>query len=387
MDGYLNSAFSLRELLNKQIPDGLDELANSANNLERVAAYCEANYAEPGVDKARAFRETKALTMQSLAGVAYQVNQVSSALLRSLELESESIASKMNDVTNCDLEIAIQKEKAARLEIGKLTLSKQNNKTNKITYPSTRTKTPRHVFTELDFNSLDDIGHPAQDFSQRGTLTIGRNNSMMSTPDSMNAMNEGTYGYLMGRQNNPNATLTRKAVRPEVYRIPQMPVPSSIPDGSRYSTVTNRSAMLSDSGISHYGNHGTLRGSILPPPSQPGSISQYRLSMDNNDALPPPPNVLTSSIDDEPLPPAPMSDTYWDARQASTPTEPDWAPPNYLAKTIAIYDYDAQKPDELNLRENSVVYVVAKNDDGWFEGVMDGMTGLFPSNYVQTIYS
>jgi hypothetical protein len=52
---------------------------------------------------------------------------------------------------------------------------------------------------------------------------------------------------------------------------------------------------------------------------------------------------------------------------------------------LAIYDYEAEKEDELNLRENSIVYVVAKNEDGWYEGIMDGMTGLFPSNYVQKI--
>lgn len=52
---------------------------------------------------------------------------------------------------------------------------------------------------------------------------------------------------------------------------------------------------------------------------------------------------------------------------------------------VAIYDYDAEKADELTLRENCIVYIVAKNDDGWYEGIMNGMTGLFPSNYVETI--
>ena len=27
--------------------------------------------------------------------------------------------------------------------------------------------------------------------------------------------------------------------------------------------------------------------------------------------------------------------------------------------------------------------VLKKNDDGWWEGVMDGVTGLFPGNYVE----
>lgn len=32
---------------------------------------------------------------------------------------------------------------------------------------------------------------------------------------------------------------------------------------------------------------------------------------------------------------------------------------------IAIYDYTAQRDDELSFQENSVIYVVKKNDDGW----------------------
>lgn len=54
-----------------------------------------------------------------------------------------------------------------------------------------------------------------------------------------------------------------------------------------------------------------------------------------------------------------------------------------LITVIAIYDYAAEKEDELSFCENSVIYVLKKNDDGWFEGVMNGVTGLFPGNYVE----
>jgi len=52
---------------------------------------------------------------------------------------------------------------------------------------------------------------------------------------------------------------------------------------------------------------------------------------------------------------------------------------------VAIYDYNADNPDELSLKEDQVIYVVKKNDDGWFEGVVDGVTGLFPGNYAETM--
>jgi hypothetical protein len=50
---------------------------------------------------------------------------------------------------------------------------------------------------------------------------------------------------------------------------------------------------------------------------------------------------------------------------------------------IVIYDYQAEKEDELSFIENSLIFVSKKNDNGWFEGMMNGITGLFPGNYVE----
>ncbi|RZF33410.1 hypothetical protein LSTR_LSTR017496 [Laodelphax striatellus] len=54
-----------------------------------------------------------------------------------------------------------------------------------------------------------------------------------------------------------------------------------------------------------------------------------------------------------------------------------------IIRVVAIYDYYADKEDELSFQESAVIYVLKKNDDGWWEGVMDGITGLFPGNYVE----
>ncbi|XP_059151614.1 abl interactor 2-like isoform X3 [Physella acuta] len=64
-------------------------------------------------------------------------------------------------------------------------------------------------------------------------------------------------------------------------------------------------------------------------------------------------------------------------------SQQSWIPKHYLEKVVAIYDYSATKSDELSFAENAVIYVIHKNDDGWWEGVMDGQTGLFPYNYVE----
>lgn len=43
-------------------------------------------------------------------------------------------------------------------------------------------------------------------------------------------------------------------------------------------------------------------------------------------------------------------------------------------------DFVKHIDDELSFQESSVLYVLKKNDDGWWEGVMDGVTGLYSAN-------
>jgi hypothetical protein len=66
-------------------------------------------------------------------------------------------------------------------------------------------------------------------------------------------------------------------------------------------------------------------------------------------------------------------------------SEPDWAPKKYLEKVKAIYDYTKDRDDELTFVTGEIIYIVKKNDDGWYEGVMSGVNGLFPGNYVETV--
>ncbi|XP_069082116.1 abl interactor 2 isoform X16 [Pleurodeles waltl] len=106
---------------------------------------------------------------------------------------------------------------------------------------------------------------------------------------------------------------------------------------------------------------------------------------------PPPPPAEESVFDGSPPPPPPPED-YEEEEAAvveySDPyaeEDPPWAPRTYLEKVVAIYDYSKDKEDELSFQEGAIIYVIKKNDDGWYEGVMNGVTGLFPGNYVESI--
>uniref|UniRef100_A0A8C7X3E7 SH3 domain-containing protein n=2 Tax=Oryzias TaxID=8089 RepID=A0A8C7X3E7_9TELE len=112
--------------------------------------------------------------------------------------------------------------------------------------------------------------------------------------------------------------------------------------------------------------------------------------------VPPPPPPSDEPVFEEPTPPPPPPEDYDDDEdeeesavvEYSDPyaeEDPPWAPRTYMEKVVAIYDYTRDKEDELSFQEGSIIYVIKKNDDGWFEGVMNGTTGLFPGNYVESI--
>ncbi|XP_033730675.1 abl interactor 2-like isoform X1 [Pecten maximus] len=134
---------------------------------------------------------------------------------------------------------------------------------------------------------------------------------------------------------------------------------------------------MSEAQDSSYVEDNEVNSPPLPPPPT-DSPSVY------NQAPPPPPefNDPPEDIDDHPLPPQ-EEDPYAATGPNLGLGQPDWKPANYIEKVIAIYDYLADKEDELTFNENAVIYVTNKNDDGWWEGVLNGFTGLFPGNYVE----
>uniref|UniRef100_A0A8C5RU82 Abl interactor 1 n=1 Tax=Laticauda laticaudata TaxID=8630 RepID=A0A8C5RU82_LATLA len=107
---------------------------------------------------------------------------------------------------------------------------------------------------------------------------------------------------------------------------------------------------------------------------------------------PPPPPDEMPMFDDSPPPPPPPPVDYEDEEAAVVQYndpyadgDPAWAPKTYIEKVVAIYDYSKDKDDELSFMEGAIIYVIKKNDDGWYEGVCNRVTGLFPGNYVESI--
>ncbi|XP_052004009.1 abl interactor 2-like isoform X2 [Xyrauchen texanus] len=162
--------------------------------------------------------------------------------------------------------------------------------------------------------------------------------------------------------------------------------------------------------------------SIMGQTSMPPSQQNGGLYYNQNQVAPPPPSILQitpqlpltgfvarvqETISDAPPPPPPAEESVFEetAQHPPPPAEdyeeeesavveysdpyaeedPPWAPQTYLEKVVAIYDYTRDKEDELSFQEGAIIYVIKKNDDGWYEGMMNGTTGLFPGNYVESI--
>ncbi|KAJ8251823.1 hypothetical protein GJAV_G00225810 [Gymnothorax javanicus] len=103
------------------------------------------------------------------------------------------------------------------------------------------------------------------------------------------------------------------------------------------------------------------------PPPPPGAGSSSNLEFQ----APPPPPDMIGDFDDimPPLPPPVDYDSQ--------------APPNFSEKVVALYSYNSGNPGDLVFEKGDIVYVTKRNEDGWCEGILNGVEGFFPGNYVE----
>ncbi|XP_031414853.1 abl interactor 2b isoform X11 [Clupea harengus] len=201
----------------------------------------------------------------------------------------------------------------------------------------------------------------------------------------------------MTRQTTPSVGGSLPYRRPpSVTGQPNLP-----PDQNPIQTQTQTQTQNQLNGGPHYQNQGPA---VAPPPPSILQITPQlplmgfaaRVQETITDAPPPPPPTEEPVFEETPPPPPPedYEDEEDEEEEESAVVEysdpyaeedPPWAPRNYLEKVVAIYDYLCDKEDELSFQEGAIIYVIKKNDDGWYEGVMSGTTGLFPGNYVESI--
>ncbi|XP_075936465.1 abl interactor 1a isoform X9 [Anarhichas minor] len=385
----------LQMLLEEEIPAGKRALVESYQNLTRVADYCENNYVQ-AQDKRKALEETKAYTTQSLASVAYQINALANNVLQLLDIQASQLRRMESSINHISQTVDIHKEKVARREIGILTTNKNTARTHKIIAPANMERPVRYIRKPVDYNVLDDVGHGVKQHGNNQSVrggTLSRTNPPTQKPPSPPMSGRGTIG-----RNTSYKTL--EPVKPPTVPNDYMTSPARL--GAQHGQQSpGRTASLNQRQRTHSGSSGgsssreNSGGSSIgipiavPTPSIPNSGPVA----DTPTPPPPPPPDDIPMFDDSPPPPPPPPVDYQEEEDASVVQysdpyadgDPQWAPKSYVEKVVAIYDYNRDKDDELSFMEGAIIYVIKKNDDGWFEGVSGGVTGLFPGNYVESI--
>ncbi|XP_057680725.1 abl interactor 1a isoform X9 [Corythoichthys intestinalis] len=385
----------LQMLLDEEIPAGKRALVESYQNLTRVADYCENNYVQ-AQDKRKALEETKAYTTQSLASVAYQINALANNVLQLLDIQASQLRRMESSINHISQTVDIHKEKVARREIGILTTNKNTARTHKIIAPANMERPVRYIRKPIDYAVLDDVGHGVKQHGNNQSIragTLSRTNPPTQKPPSPPMSGRGTLGR--------NASYkTLEPVKPPTVPNDYMTSPARLGSQHGAQHSPGRTASLNQRQRTHSGSSGGSSsrensGSsgigipiAVPTPSIPNSGT-----VSDAPTPPPPPPPDDMGMFDESPPPPPPPPVDYEEEDASVvhyndpyaDGDPQWAPKNYIEKVVAIYDYSKDKDDELSFMEGAIIYVVKKNDDGWYEGVSAGVTGLFPGNYVESI--
>ncbi|XP_058642846.1 abl interactor 2a isoform X11 [Onychostoma macrolepis] len=438
----------LQMLLEEEIPAGRRALLDSFTNLERVAEYCESNYVQ-SPDKHAALEETKNYTTQSLASVAYLINTLANNVLQMLDIQASQLRRMESSINHISQTVDIHKEKVARREIGILTTNKNTSRTHKIIAPANPERPVRYIRKPIDYSSLDDIGHGVKVSTQNmkmgsllrttpptqkppsppmpGKGTIGRHSPyrtlepvrppvvpndyvpsptrnmapiLQQSPVRTASVNQRNRTYSSGSSGGSHPS-SRSSSRENSgsgsvgvpIAVPTPSPPSAFPGGPQFYSMNRpvpRQIAPTVGGSLPYRRPPSISGQTSMPPSQQNGGPYYNQNQVSD--APPPPPPSEEPVFEETQNPVPPPEDYEEEESSvveySDPyaeEDPPWAPQTYLEKVVAIYDYMQDKEDELSFQEGAIIYVIKKNDDGWFEGVMSGTTGLFPGNYVESI--
>ncbi|XP_036713358.1 abl interactor 2 isoform X24 [Balaenoptera musculus] len=439
----------LQMLLEEEIPGGRRALFDSYTNLERVADYCENNYIQSAdkqraLEETKAYTTQSlasvAYLINTLANNVLQMLDIQASQLRRME----SSINHISQVSTQNMKMGglprttppTQKPPSPPMS-GKGTLGRHSpyrtlEPVRPPVVPNDYVPSPARTMAPSQQSPVRTAS-----VNQRNRTYSSSGSSGGSHPSSRSSSRENSGSGSVGV---PIAVPTPSP--PSVFPAPAgsagtpplpatsasapAPLPATVPPSTAPDTAAGGAQTLADGFTSpappvvsstppaghpvqfYSMNRPATRhtpptiGGSLPYRRPPSITSQTSLQNQMNggpfysqnpvsDAPPPPPPVEEPVFDESPPPPPPPED-YEEEEAAvveySDPyaeEDPPWAPRSYLEKVVAIYDYTKDKEDELSFQEGAIIYVIKKNDDGWYEGVMNGVTGLFPGNYVESI--
>ncbi|XP_062354672.1 abl interactor 2 isoform X38 [Cinclus cinclus] len=410
----------LQMLLEEEIPGGRRALFDSYTNLERVAEYCETNYIQTvDIHKEKvARREIGILTTNKNTSRTHKIIAPAN-LERPVRYIRKPIDYTILDDIGHGVKVSTQNMKMGGLP--------------RTTPPTQKPPSPPMsgkgtIGRHSPYRTLEPVRPPVvpNDYVPSPTRTMAPAQQSPVRTASVNQRNRTYSSGSSGGSHPSSRSSSRENSGSGSVGVPiavPTPSPPSVYPGhpvqfysmnrpaARHTPPTiggslpyrRPPSITSQTSLQNQINGGPFYSqnpaSLAPPPPSILQVTPQlplmgfvaRVQENISDTPPPPPPVDEAVFDESPPPPPPPED-YEEEEAAvveySDPyaeEDPPWAPRTYLEKVVAIYDYTKDKEDELSFQEGAIIYVIKKNDDGWYEGVMNGVTGLFPGNYVESI--
>ncbi|XP_071397918.1 abl interactor 1a isoform X23 [Centroberyx affinis] len=416
----------LQMLLEEEIPAGKRALVESYQNLTRVADYCENNYVQTvDIHKEKvARREIGILTTNKNTARTHKIIAPAN-----MERPVRYIRKPIDYTVLDDVGHGVKVSALSLFLPG--TLSRTNPPTQKP--PSPPMSGRGTLGRNTSYKTLEPVKPPTvpNDY-MTSPARLGNQHGPQHSPGRTASLNQrqrthsGSSGGSSSRENSGSSGIGIPIA------VPTPSIPNSGPgEPAQFGTISRQISRHnpSNSSVSMVSATGTYRRapsvtsqfslqqqlnggtpgygqnsmSIAPPPPPmpqltpqiplTGFVARMQESIaDTPTPPPPPPPDDLPMFDDSPPPPPPPPVDYEEEDAAVVhyndpyaDGDPQWAPKNYIEKVVAIYDYAKDKDDELSFMEGAIIYIIKKNDDGWYEGVCNGVTGLFPGNYVESI--
>uniref|UniRef100_A0A3B5MT05 ABI gene family member 3 n=1 Tax=Xiphophorus couchianus TaxID=32473 RepID=A0A3B5MT05_9TELE len=357
----------------EEAPSARKALQENYQNLLNVADYCYNTYTQVGT---KALEETKNFTTQSLASVAYQISTLANNVLSLLDAQTNQLRQMESSINLIGQTIEMHKEKVARREIGAFTAVRRVPRNHKIIPPTGTQPRPSYSHRPINYQQLDEIGHGIKSSFSPDYYLI---NIILPLRSS--------FGKPVAPPTIPPIGQAPPDCNILTSLLDEAPLPPPLPDEELLQSGDVTSGLPPPPPPPD--SSGLMVAPTAPPPPPPPSGSSGVVINQSAPPPPPPPPPPSSSSGVILAPPPPLSlDDIGEFDDIMPPLPPpvDYdinAPPDYLEKVVALYTYEASKPDDLSLTEGDIIYMMRRHDDGWCEGVCNGREGFFPENYVQ----